>query len=104
MKKLLFLGSSCIYPRNSPQPIKEEYFMDGKVEPTNEGYAIAKITGMKLCEKIYDQYEKEFISCMPTNIYGPGDNFDENSGHVIPALIKRMHEAKLDGIKEISIW
>lgn len=104
VKKLLFLGSSCIYPRNSPQPIKEEYFMDWKVEPTNEWYAIAKITWMKLCEKIFDQYWKKFISCMPTNIYWPGDHFDENSGHVIPALIKRMHEAKINWINEISIW
>lgn len=104
VKKLLFLGSSCIYPRNSPQPIKEEYFMDGKVEPTNEWYAIAKITGMKLCEKIFDQYDKKFISCMPTNIYWPWDHFDENSWHVIPALIKRMHEAKINGLNEISIW
>ncbi len=94
VKKLLFLWSSCIYPRNSPQPIKEEYFMDGKVEPTNEWYAIAKITWMKLCEKIYEQFWKSFISYMPTNIYWPWDNFDENSWHVIPALIKRMHEAK----------
>ncbi|PID87555.1 GDP-fucose synthetase [Candidatus Gracilibacteria bacterium] len=104
IKKLLFLGSSCIYPRGCKQPIKEEYLMDGKLEPTNEGYALAKISGMKLCEKINEQYGKNFISCMPTNIYGPGDNFDENSGHVIPALIKRMHEAKNNGIKEISIW
>ena len=104
VRKLLFLGSSCIYPRNSPQPIKEEYFMDWKVEPTNEGYAIAKITWMKLCEKIFDQYGKQFISCMPTNIYWPWDHFDENSWHVIPALIKRMHEAKVNWINEISIW
>jgi GDP-L-fucose synthase len=96
VEKLLFLGSSCIYPRSSPQPIKEEYFMDGKVEPTNEGYAIAKIAGMKLCEKIFDQYNKPFISCMPTNIYGPGDNFDLESSHVIPALMRRMYEAKIN--------
>lgn len=104
VEKLLFLGSSCIYPRNSQQPIKEEYFLDGKLEPTNEAYAIAKIAGMKLCEKIFDQYNKPFISCMPTNIYWPGDNFSEESGHVIPALIKRMYEAKINWVNEISIW
>lgn len=104
VKKLLFLWSSCIYPRNSPQPIKEEYFMDGKVEPTNEWYAIAKITWMKLCEKIFDQYEKSFISCMPTNIYGPWDNFDKENSHVIPGLLRRIHEAKENNIDEVIIW
>ena len=104
VKKLLFLGSSCIYPRNCSQPMKEEYFMDGRLEPTNEGYALAKIAGIKLCEKIYEQYKQNFISCMPTNIYGENDNFDLESSHVIPALIRRMHEAKVKNRKEIVIW
>lgn len=104
VEKLLFLGSSCIYPRGCPQPMKEEYFLDGKVEPTNEGYALAKIVGMKLCEKIYDQYDKCFISCMPTNIYGENDNFGSESSHVIPALIGRIHAAKIDKHKEVVIW
>lgn len=104
VKKLLFLGSSCIYPRECPQPMKEEYFMNGKVEPTNEGYAIAKIVGMKLCEKIYTQYSKCFISCMPTNIYGANDNFKDDSAHVIPSLIRRIHQAKINNDKEVIIW
>jgi len=104
IEKLLFLGSSCIYPRNCAQPMKEEYFMDGKVEPTNEGYALAKISGIKLCEKIFEQYGKTFISCMPTNIYGENDNFNLESSHVIPALIRRMHEAKINKAKEVTIW
>ncbi|MFH1048219.1 MAG: GDP-L-fucose synthase [Patescibacteria group bacterium] len=104
VKKLLFLGSSCIYPRECPQPMDESYFMSGKVEPTNEGYAVAKIAGMKLCEKISEQYKQIFISCMPTNIYGESDNFDLNSSHVVPALIRRMHEAKLNNLPEVVIW
>ncbi len=104
VKKLMFLGSSCIYPRSCPQPMKEEYLLDGKPEPTNEGYAIAKIAGLKLCEKIYRQYGDKFISCMPTNIYGPGDNFDLASAHVIPALMRRMYEAKLAGTPSVVIW
>lgn len=104
VKKLLFLGSSCIYPRECSQPMKEEYFMTGPVEPTNEGYAIAKIAGMKLCEKIYQQYQKIFISCMPTNIYGENDNFDLESAHVIPALVRRMHVAKVNKDKSMEIW
>ncbi len=104
VKKLLFLGSSCIYPRDCSQPMKEEYFLTGRPEPTNEGYAIAKIAGMKLCEKIFEQYNKCFISCMPTNIYGSGDKFDLESSHVIPALIKRMHEAKIDKLPAVEIW
>jgi len=104
VRKLLFLGSSCIYPKDCPQPMKEEYFMEGKSEPTNEGYAIAKISGMKLCEKINEQFDKKFISCMPTNIYGEGDNFDEESSHVIPALIRRFHKAAGSGDKEVEIW
>jgi len=104
VKKFLFLGSSCIYPRESPQPIKEEYLLTGKLEPTNEGYAIAKISGMKLCEKIYEQYGKIFISCMPTNIYGENDNFSVEDSHVISALIRRFHEAKVSRSKSVSIW
>lgn len=104
IKKLLFLGSSCIYPRECPQPMKEDYFMNGKVEPTNEGYAIAKIAGMKLCEKIYAQYNQQFISCMPTNIYGPNDNFKDDSGHVIPSLIRRIHQAKEKKQPKVVIW
>ncbi|MFA7285059.1 MAG: GDP-L-fucose synthase [Candidatus Absconditabacterales bacterium] len=102
--KLLFLGSSCIYPRSCEQPMKEEYLLEGKPEPTNEGYSIAKIAGMKLCEKIYDQYGQTFISCMPTNLYGPGDNFSPEHGHVIPALMKRMHDAKVNNEPEVVIW
>jgi GDP-L-fucose synthase len=104
VKKLLFLGSSCIYPREAAQPIKEEYFMTGPLEPTNEGYAVAKIAGMKLCEKIYEQYGTPFISCMPTNIYGERDHFDPERGHVIPALMRRMHEAKMNGTSEVVVW
>ncbi len=103
-KKLLFLGSSCIYPLNSPQPMKEEYFFEGKPEPTNEAYAIAKIAGMKLCEYIYSEHGLTFISCMPTNIYGEGDNFDLEKSHVIPALMRRMHEAKVRSTPEVVIW
>lgn len=103
-KKLLFLGSSCIYPKNCLQPMKEEYLLDGKLEPTNEGYALAKISGLKLCEYYRREYGANFISAMPTNIYGIGDNFDINSSHVIPALIKRFHEAKLQNKKELVIW
>lgn len=104
VKKLLFLWSSCIYPRWCPQPMKEEYLLDGKVEPTNEWYALAKITWIKLCEKINEQYWKNFISCMPTNIYGPWDNFDPESSHVIPGLIRRIHEAKENNLSEVVIW
>lgn len=104
VKKLLFLGSSCIYPRNCPQPMKETYFMEGKVESTNEGYAIAKIVGMKLCEKIYEQYGQCFISCMPTNAYGPNDNFTDDNAHVIPSLIRRIHQAKVKNDQKVIIW
>ncbi|MGL5932164.1 MAG: GDP-L-fucose synthase family protein [Cetobacterium sp.] len=104
VKKLLFLGSSCIYPKNCLQPMKEEYLLDGKLEPTNEGYALAKISGLKLCEYYRREYGADFISAMPTNIYGIGDNFDINSSHVIPALINRFHEAKLQNKKELVIW
>ncbi len=102
--KLLFLGSSCIYPRECPQPMKEEYLMTGKLEPTNEWYAIAKIAGMRLCEYISRQFGKNFISCMPTNIYGPGDHFDVERWHVIPAMITRMHTAKLAGDATFGVW
>ncbi|HZP55167.1 MAG TPA: GDP-L-fucose synthase [Candidatus Saccharimonadales bacterium] len=104
VKKLLFLGSSCIFPRNSAQPMKEEYFLEGRPEPTNEAYAIAKIAGLKFCEYIYEEFSKQFVSCMPTNIYGPGDNFDFESSHVIPALMRRMHEAKLNKTPEVVVW
>ncbi len=104
VKKLLFLGSSCIYPRVCEQPMKEEFFGSGKPEPTNEGYSWAKICGIKLCEKINEQDNKKFISCMPTNIYGPGDNFNVETSHVIPSLIKRIHQAKENGIPEVVIW
>lgn len=104
VKKFLFLGSSCIYPRDCPQPMKEEYFMQGRPEPTNEAYAYAKISGMKMCEYIYDEHDMNFISCMPTNIYGENDNFDPETSHVIPSLIRRMHEAKINNINEVVIW
>lgn len=104
VKKLLFLGSSCIYPLQSPQPMKEEYFMTGPPEPTNAGYAWAKIAGMELCELIQDQYKLDFISCMPTNIYGVNDDLNPESSHVIPALIQRMHEAQVNSTKEVVIW
>jgi len=104
VKKLLFLGSSCVYPAQAPQPIKEEYLLTGPLEPTNEGYAVAKIAGMKLCEKIYEQHKRTFVSCMPCNIYGPGDNINPETSHVIPALVRRMHEAKEKGLNEVVIW
>ena len=103
-KKLLFLGSSCIYPRDCKQPMREDYFFEGKPEPTNEAYAIAKIAGMKLCEYIHTEHGLAFISCMPTNVYGEGDTFDFEKSHVIPALIRRMHEAKASGAPEVTIW
>ncbi|KKR21162.1 MAG: NAD-dependent epimerase/dehydratase [Parcubacteria group bacterium GW2011_GWE2_39_37] len=102
--KLLFLGSSCIYPKNCPQPIKEEYLLSGQLEPTNEPYAIAKITGIKMCQSYNRQYGTNFISVMPTNLYGPNDNFDLNSSHVLPALIRRFHEAKINNAKEVVVW
>jgi GDP-L-fucose synthase len=104
VRKFLFLGSSCIYPRDCPQPMKEDYFMQGKPEPTNEAYAYAKISGMKLCEYIYDEYNMRFTSCMPTNIYGENDNFDLETSHVLPALMRRMHEAKVANAPEVVIW
>lgn len=104
VKKLVFLGSSCIYPRNCPQPMKEEYLLDGKVEPTNEAYAIAKIAGIKLCEMYNRQYGMNCISLMPCNLYGYGDCFDTQKAHVIPALIKRFHDAKQKRCSEVVVW
>lgn len=104
VKKLLYLGSSCIYPRMSPQPIKEEYLLSGPLEPTNEGYAIAKIAGLKLCEKYNMQYGKRFISAMPTNLYGPGDNYHPDHSHVIPGMMRRFHEAKRNQDPEVVVW
>ncbi len=104
VKKLLFLGSSCIYPKLAPQPLKEEYLLSGKLESTNEPYAIAKIAGIKLCEAYRSQYGCNFISVMPTNLYGIGDNYDLNNSHVLPALIRKMHEAKTSNAKEVVIW
>jgi GDP-L-fucose synthase len=104
VKKLLFLGSSCIYPKLAPQPIKEEYLLTGTLEPTNEPYAIAKIAGLKMCEAYRAQYGCQFISVMPTNLYGPGDNYDLHNSHVLPALLRKFHEAKLSGQPEVEIW
>jgi GDP-L-fucose synthase len=104
VKRLLFLGSSCIYPRLAEQPIKEEYLMAGSLEPTNEPYAIAKIAGIKTCESYNRQYGVDYRSVMPTNLYGPGDNYHPENSHVIPALIRRFHEAKLSGAPKVTIW
>lgn len=104
VEKLCFLGSSCIYPKFAPQPIVESALLTGELEPTNEWYAIAKIAGIKLCQAYRKQHGADFISAMPTNLYGPGDNFDLNSSHVMPALIRKAHEAKLRGDKEITVW
>ncbi|WP_105371941.1 GDP-L-fucose synthase [Neorhizobium huautlense] len=104
VEKLLFLGSSCIYPKFADQPIVEEALLTGPLEPTNEWYAIAKIAGIKLCQAYRKQYGSDFISAMPTNLFGPGDNFDLNSSHVMPALIRKAHEAKLNNLPEITIW
>lgn len=103
-KKLLFLGSSCIYPKLCPQPIKEEYLLTGPLEPTNDAYALAKIAGIKMCQAYRKQYGFDAISAMPTNLYGPGDNYHSESSHVIPALIRRFHEAKLAGAERVTIW
>ena len=104
VRKLLFLGSSCIYPKLCPQPMKEEYLLTGALEPTNEWYAIAKIAGIKMCQAYHRQHGMNAISLMPTNLYGPGDNFDLNASHVLPALIRKFHEAKLSGAKEVVMW
>lgn len=102
--RLCFLGSSCIYPRNCPQPIKEEYLLTGPLEPTNEPYAIAKIAGVKMCESYNRQYGRRYISVMPTNLYGANDNYDLNNSHVLPALIRKTHEAKTRGERELNVW
>ncbi|MGV8983643.1 GDP-L-fucose synthase family protein [Clostridium sp.] len=104
VEKLLFLGSSCIYPKLCPQPIKEEYLLNGYLEETNEGYAIAKIAGLKMCQFFKRQYGDNFISCMPTNLYGPNDNFDLNNSHVMPALIRKFHEAKVNNDPVVEVW
>ncbi|MBD3636915.1 MAG: GDP-L-fucose synthase [Crocinitomicaceae bacterium] len=104
VEKLLNLGSSCIYPKLAPQPLKEEYLLSGELEPTNEPYAIAKITGIKLCESYRDQYGCNFISAMPTNLYGPNDNYDLKTSHVLPALIKKFHQAKKNNLPAVEIW
>lgn len=104
VKKLLFLGSSCIYPKLAPQPLQEESLLTGALEPTNEPYAIAKIAGIKLCESYRDQYGCNFISAMPTNLYGPNDNYDLNNSHVLPALIRKFHTAKVNGESEVEVW
>ena len=103
-KKLLFLGSSCIYPKHAPQPMKEEYLLSGYLEPTNEPYAVAKIAGIKMCQSYNRQYGTRYISVMPTNLYGPGDNFDLKTSHVLPALIRKFHEAKMGGDKSVEVW
>jgi GDP-L-fucose synthase len=104
VKKLLFLGSSCIYPKMAPQPLKEEYLLTGPLEKTNEPYAIAKIAGIKLCDAYRDQYGCNFISVMPTNLYGPNDNYDLENAHVLPTFIRKFHDAKIAGAKEVVIW
>lgn len=104
VKRMLFLGSSCIYPRDCPQPIREEYMLSGPLEPTNEPYAIAKIAGIKLCESYNRQYGTEYVSAMPTNLYGPNDNYDLDNSHVLPALIRKAHEAKLGADDKLVVW
>ncbi len=104
VKKLLFLGSSCIYPKMAPQPLREDYLLTGELEPTNEPYAIAKIAGIKMCDAYRSQYGCNFISVMPTNLYGPNDNYDLHNSHVLPALIRKFHEAKLNGTPTVEVW
>ena len=104
VRKLLFLGSSCIYPKLAPQPLKEEYLLTGPLEPTNEPYAIAKIAGIKMCQAYREQYGCHFIAAMPTNLYGPNDNYDLQNSHVLPALLRKFHEAKLAGEKSVKVW
>lgn len=104
VKKLMFLGSSCIYPKLAPQPLKEEYLLTGLLEPTNEPYAIAKIAGIKLCDAYRSQYGADFISVMPTNLYGPNDNYDLQNSHVLPALLRKFHDAKENGDPAVTIW
>ena len=102
--KLLFLGSSCIYPKHAPQPIREEYLLTGELEPTNEPYAVAKIAGIKLCQSYNRQFGTNYVSVMPTNLYGPNDNFDLTSSHVLPALIRKFHDAKVSGAASVTMW
>jgi GDP-L-fucose synthase len=104
VKKLMFLGSSCIYPKLAPQPLREDYLLSGFLEPTNEPYAIAKIAGIKMCDAYRSQYGSNFISVMPTNLYGPNDNYDLNNSHVLPALLRKFHNAKEEGSKSVEIW
>lgn len=104
VEKLLFLGSSCIYPKNAPQPIKEDYLLSGKLEPTNDAYAIAKIAGIKMCQSYKKQYGCNFISAMPTNLYGPGDNYDLKNSHVLPALLSKFHTATINNEPSVTIW
>jgi GDP-L-fucose synthase len=104
VRRLLYLGSSCVYPRDCPQPIREDFLLSGPLEPTNEPYAIAKISGIRLCQAYRRQYGCDFISAMPTNLYGPGDNFDSTGSHVAPALMRRFHEARLSGAKSAVVW
>src|SRR5882724_7041276 len=104
VRRLLFLGSSCIYPRDCPQPIKEEYLLTGPLESTNRAYAVAKIAGIEMCRSYHQQYGTHFLSIMPTNLYGPGDNFDLATSHVLPALVRKVHEAKRDGRPSIPVW
>lgn len=104
VEKLLFLGSSCIYPKDAPQPIKEEYLLTGPLEPTNEWYAIAKIAGIKMCQAYRKQYGADFISAQPTNLYGPGDNYNLETSHVLPALLRKFHEAKETGASSVTLW
>ena len=104
VSKFIFLGSSCIYPKLATQPLKEAYLLTGPLEPTNDGYAIAKISGVRLCKAIRDQYQKDFVSLMPTNLYGPHDNFDLKSSHVLPAMIRKFHEAKLNNNATVTLW
>lgn len=104
VKKLLFLGSSCIYPKMAPQPLKEEYLLTGLLEPTNEPYAVAKIAGIKMCDAYRAQYGCNFISVMPTNLYGPNDNYNLKSSHVLPALLRKIHEAKINNDPQVTVW
>src|SRR5262249_37203471 len=104
VRRLLYLGSSCIYPRNASQPINEDQLLTGPLEPTNEPYAIAKIAGIRLCQAYRKQYGCDFISAMPTNLYGPNDNFDLTSSHVLPALMRKFHDAKMNGERDVVIW
>lgn len=104
VRKLIFLGSSCIYPKHAAQPIKEEYLLTGELEPTNQWYAVAKITGIKLCEALNKQYDRNYVSLMPTNLYGPRDNFDLETSHVVPAMIRKFHESKENGDSAVKLW